>query len=134
MGTLLRNYDPEKVSVIFNGRQIRMFGDEIFKLARTGDNVSLKVGVQGDGTYVENADKSATLTVTIQQQSPDLRYLESCAERRTQASLAVNDANDDGRNIFALNCRVQKLPDRGRGKDAADVPFAFIIPRLELND
>ena len=87
-----------------------------------------------DGTYVENADKSATLTITIQQQSPDLRYLESCAERKTRGSLALNDANDDGRNIFALNCRVQKLPDRGRGKDAADVPFVFIIPRLELND
>ena len=134
MGTLLRDYDPEKVSVIFNNRQIRMFGDDIFKLARNGDNVSLKVGVQGDGTYVENADKSATLTITIQQQSPDLRCLESCAERKTRGSLALNDANDDGRNIFALNCRVQKLPDRGRGKDAADVPFVFIIPRLELND
>ena len=134
MGTLLRDYDPEKVSVIFNNRQIRMFGDDIFKLARNGDNVSLKVGVQGDGTYVENADKSATLTITIQQQSPDLRYLESCAERKHRGSLALNDANDDGRNIFALNCRVQKLPDRGRGKDAADVPFVFIIPRLELND
>lgn len=134
MGTLLRNYDPEKVSVIFNSRQIRMFGDDIFKLARAGDNVSLKVGVQGDGTYVENADKSATLTITIQQQSPDLRYLESCAERRVEGSLALNDSNDDGRNIFAMRCRVQKLPDRGRGKDAADVPFVFIIPRLELND
>ena len=48
-------------------------------------------------------------------------------------SLSVADANDDGRNIFALNCRVQKLPDRGRGKDAADVQFVFLIPRLELN-
>ncbi len=134
MGTLLRDYDPEKVSVIFNNRQIRMFGDDIFKLARAGDNVSLKVGVQGDGTYVENADKSATLTITIQQQSPDLRYLESCAERKVRGSLALNDSNDDGRNIFAMNCRVQKLPDRGRGKDAADVQFVFIIPRLELND
>lgn len=134
MGTLLRDYDPEKVSVIFNNRQIRMFGDDVFKLARAGDNVSLKVGVQGDGTYVENADKSATLTITIQQQSPDLRYLESCAERKVRGSLALNDANDDGRNIFVMNCRVQKLPDRGRGKDAADVQFVFIIPRLELND
>lgn len=134
MGTLLRNYDPEKVSVIFNNRQIRMFGDDIFKLARAGDNVSLKVGVQGDGTYVENADKSATLTITIQQQSPDLRYLESCAEKKVAGSLSLNDANDDGRNIFAMNCRVQKLPERGRGKDAADVQFVFIIPRLEIND
>lgn len=134
MEKLLGTYDPEKVSVIFNNRQLRMFGDDIFKLARSGDNVSLKVGVQGDGTYVENADKSATLTITLQQQSPDLRYLENCTERRIKGSLALNDANDDGRNIFALNCRVQKLPDRGRGKDAADVSFVFIIPRLELND
>lgn len=134
MEKILGNYDPEKVSVIFNNRQLRMFGDDIFKLARRGDNVSLKVGVQGDGTFVENADKSATLTITLQQQSPDLKYLENCTERRVKGSLALNDANDEGRNIFALNCRVQKLPDRGRGKDAADVPFVFIIPYLELND
>ena len=37
MGTLLRDYDPEKVSVIFNNRQIRMFGDDIFKLARNSE-------------------------------------------------------------------------------------------------
>lgn len=134
MEKILGNYDPEKVSVIFNNRQLRMFGDDIFKLARRGDNVSLKVGVQGDSTFVENADKSATLTITLQQQSPDLKYLENCAERRIKGSLALNDANDEGRNIFSLNCRVQKLPDRGRGKDAADVQFVFIIPYLELND
>ena len=29
MGTLLKNYDPEKVSIIFNNRQLRMFGDDI---------------------------------------------------------------------------------------------------------
>ena len=133
MGTLLRNYDPEKVNVFFNNRQLRMFGDDIFKLARNGDNVSLKVGVQGDGTYVENADKSGTLTVTLQQTSPDIQYLEDCAEKKTEGSLAVMDVNDDGRNIFAMNCRVQKLPERGRGKDAADVAFVFLIPRLDLN-
>ena len=65
MGTLLRDYDPEKVSVIFNNRQIRMFGDDIFKLARNGDNVSLKVGVQGDCCWivmVSVADLSAFST------------------------------------------------------------------------
>ena len=50
MGTLLGNYDPEKVNVAFNNRQLRMFGDSLFTLARSGDNVSLKVGVQGDAT------------------------------------------------------------------------------------
>ena len=133
MGTLLANYDPEKVNVAFNNRQLRMFGEDIFTLARSGDNVSLKVGVQGDATYVENADKSGTLTVTRQHQSPDIKYLEDCAEKKTQASLSVTDANDGGRIIFAMNCRVQKLPDRGRGKEANDVQFAFLIPRIEIN-
>lgn len=133
MGTLLGNYDPEKVNVAFNNRQLRMFGDSLFTLARSGDNVSLKVGVQGDATYVENADKSGTLTITLQQESPDIQYLEDSAEKKTMGSLAVTDANDGGRVFFAMNCRVQKLPDRSRAKEASDVQFVFLIPRIELN-
>ena len=30
---MLKNYDPLKVNVAFNGRQLRMFGDSLFTLA-----------------------------------------------------------------------------------------------------
>lgn len=49
---MLKNYDPLKVNVAFNGRQLRMFGDSLFTLARDEANHSMKKGVKGDTTYI----------------------------------------------------------------------------------
>ena len=131
MGTLLGNYDPEKVNVAFNNRQLRMFGDSLFTLARDEANVTLKKGVKGDSTYILNANKAGKLTITLQQESPDIDFLEQCAERNTMANLAITDANDSGTVFFAQNCMVEKLPDRARGKDAGDVTIVFLIPDIQ---
>ena len=98
---MLKTYDPEKVNVTFNNRQLRMFGDSLFTLARDEDNVSLKKGVKGDSTYVINANKAGKLTITLQQESPDVAYLEQCAEGNVMANLAITDANDGGGIFFA---------------------------------
>lgn len=127
---LLRTYDPTKVNVAFNSRQMRMFGDSLFTLARDEANVTLKKGCKGDSTYILNANKAGKLTITLQQESPDIPYLEECAEKFVKASLAITDANDSGMVFFAQDCMVEKLPDRGRGKDAPDVQFVFLIPEI----
>lgn len=129
---MIETYDPSKVNVSFNNRQLRMFGESMFTLARDEANVSLKKGVKGDSTYVVNANKAAKLTITLQQESPDIKYLEQCAEKLTRGNLAVTDANDSGELIFAQDCMVEKLPDRARAKDAADVSIVFLIPDLKL--
>ena len=110
-----------------------MFGDSLFTLARDEANVTLKKGVKGDSTYILNANKAGKLTITLQQESPDVSYLEQCAERYTRANLAITDANDSGIVFFAQNCMVEKLPDRVRGKDAPDVSFVFLIPDIIRN-
>lgn len=129
---MLKTYDPLKVNVTFNNRQLRMFGDSMFTLARDEDNVTLKKGCKGDSTYILNANKAGKLTITLQQESPDVSYLEECAEKNTQASLAITDANDSGTIFFAQNCMVQKLPDRARSKEAADVSIVFIVPDIKI--
>ena len=128
--SLLRTYDPTKVNVAFNSRQMRMFGDSLFTLARDEANVTVKKGCKGDSTYILNANKAGKLTITLQQESPDIPYLEECAEKFVKASLAITDANDSGMVFFAQDCMVEKLPDRGRGKDAPDVQFVFLIPEI----
>ena len=128
--SLLRTYDPTKVNVAFNSRQMRMFGDSLFTLARDEANVTLKKGCKGDSTYILKANKAGKLTITLQQESPDIPYLEECAEKFVKASLAITDANDSGMVFFAQDCMVEKLPDRGRGKDAPDVQFVFLIPEI----
>lgn len=129
---MLQTFDPLKVNVSFNNRQLRMFGDSLFTLARDEANVTLKKGAKGDSTYVLNANKAGKLTITLQQESPDIAYLEQFAEKYVMAGLAITDANDSGEMFFAQNCMVEKLPDRVRGKDAGDVTIVFLIPDIEL--
>lgn len=129
---MLKTYDPLKVNVAFNSRQLRMFGDSLFTLARDESNVTLKKGVKGDSTYILNANKAGKLTITLQQESPDIPFLEQCAERFVRANLAVTDANESGILFFAQDCMVEKLPDRQRGKDAPDISFVFLIPDIHI--
>jgi hypothetical protein len=130
---MLQTYDPTKVNVTFNSRQLRMFGDSLFTLARDEDNVTLKKGVKGDSTYILNANKAGKLTITLQQDSPDVAFIEQCAERNVMANLAVTDANDNGTMFFAQNVMVSKLPDRSRAKEAADVTVIFLIPDINIS-
>ncbi|MEY8521749.1 phage protein [Lachnospiraceae bacterium 38-10] len=129
---MLRTFDPMKVNVTFNNRQLRMFGDSLFTLARDEANVTLKKGAKGDSTYVLNANKAGKLTITLQQESPDVAFIENCSERNLMANLAITDANDSGSIFFAQNVMVEKLPDRVRGKDASDVTVVFLIPDLKI--
>jgi hypothetical protein len=131
---MLQTYDPMKVNVTYNNRQLRMFGDSMFTLARDEDNVTLKKGVKGDSTYILNANKAGKLTITLQQDSPDVAFLEQCAERNVMANLAITDANDSGSMFFAQNVMVSKLPDRARAKEAADVTIIFLIPDIMLSN
>jgi hypothetical protein len=131
---MLQTYDPMKVNITYNNRQLRMFGDSMFTLARDEDNVTLKKGVKGDSTYILNANKAGKLTITLQQDSPDVAFLEQCAERNVMANLAITDANDSGSMFFAQNVMVSKLPDRARAKDAADVTIIFLIPDIMLSN
>lgn len=131
---MLQTYDPMKVNITYNNRQLRMFGDSMFTLARDEDNVTLKKGVKGDSTYILNANKAGKLTITLQQDSPDVAFLEQCAERNVMANLAITDANDSGSMFFAQNVMVSKLPDRARAKEAADVTIIFLIPDIILSN
>lgn len=131
---MLQTYDPMKVNITYNNRQLRMFGDSMVTLARDEDNVTLKKGVKGDSTYILNANKAGKLTITLQQDSPDVAFLEQCAERNVMANLAITDANDSGSMFFAQNVMVSKLPDRARAKEAADVTIIFLIPDIMLSN
>lgn len=131
---MLQTYDPTKVNITLNNRQLRMFGDSLFTPARDEDNVTLKKGVKGDSTYILNANKAGKLTITLQQDSPDVSFLEQCAERNVMANLAITDANDSGSMFFAQNVMVSKLPDRARAKEAADVTIIFLIPDINLSN
>ena len=60
-GIEIASYDPKKVSVIINGKEITGFGtDSVISVTRNEDIVTTQVGVKGDVAYSENATKAET--------------------------------------------------------------------------
>jgi hypothetical protein len=130
---MIGNLDPTKVSVIVAGIYLTGFApDGIFNLAWNSDRVNLTIGSQGDGVYVEGADDSAKLTVTLLPTSPSNAHLERLCANRTRFDVTVSDASEDARmNYFGANCRVQKFKDVVRNTQAPTGTWEIILPKCQ---
>lgn len=126
---MIGNLDPAKVTVACGSRFLTGYAaDGIFNLAWNSDRVTYTAGSQGDGTYVENADNSATLTVTLSPTSPSVAYLEDLCARRVPFDTTINDASEDGRMTYSSQkCRVQKFADRVRNNSAPTTTYNITI-------
>ena len=127
---MIGNLDPTKVTVVCGGRYLTGYApDGIFNLVWNADRVSYTAGSQGDGVYVENADNSAVLTVTLSPTSPSVAYLEDLCARRRAFDVTINDASEDGRMTYSSpSCRVQKYADKSRSATAATTTYSIIMP------
>ena len=130
---MIGNLDPTKVTVACANRFLTGYApDGIFNLVWNADRVAYTAGSQGDGVYVENADNSAILTVTLAPTSPSVAHLEDLCARRVQFDTSINDASEDGRmTYFSQQCRVQKFADKSRNNAAPTVSYNIIMPNIE---
>jgi len=128
----ITNLDPRKSTVTVGSRFLTGFApDGIFTLVWNADRVSLTVGSQGDGVYVENADESAILTVTLSPTSSSVTFLEEMCFNRASYPVTVNDASPDARiTYYSPKCRVQKPADKNRGPSASTVSYSIIMPKV----
>lgn len=125
------NYDPEKITVAVDGRVLTGFAaDGVVTIVRNEDSITPSVGSKGDVVITENANKSGTATIPLMSSSSSLAYLRDLCERRKPIQLMVSDANDGTPQVNAESCRITKLPDIPKGKDAATVTVTVFIPRL----
>lgn len=126
------NLDPSKVTVAVGGSFLTGFAaDGIFNLVWNADRVTYTAGSQGDGVYVEGADNSAILTVTLMPTSRSVTYMEGLCSRRAFFPVTVNDATTDGRMTYTSEkCRVQKFADRSRNNAAPTTTYNVIMPNV----
>ena len=127
---MIGNLDPTKVTIVCGGSYLTGYApDGIFSLVWNADRTTYTAGSQGDGVYVENADNSAILTVTLSPTSPSVRSLDDLCARRTFFDVTVNDASEDGRmSCSSQRCRVQKYADRSRNNAAPTMTYNIIMP------
>ena len=125
-------YDPKKVTVAVGGRAITGFApDGVITVTHNEDRTIPSVGAQGDVAYSENANNSGTAALTIMSTSASLAYLRDICARRQQVRLDIMDANtDDDIKVSEERCRILKMPDVPRSKEATSITINIYIPDL----
>lgn len=129
----ITNYDPIKVSVIVSGLVVTGFADSsVVKVARNEDIVTPSVGSQGDVVYSENANQSATITMSLQSTASALQKLRSMAKSRREVEVVISDASNDGGELLSAGrCRITKVPDSNKDKVAGAVDVTIFAPAVE---
>lgn len=133
MASFLGEYDPKKVSVIFDGTEITGFAtDSMITIDPAEDAILPQIGAQGDAAVAKNANKSATATITLMQNSPSLTFLRQKANQRESGSLTVNDPAETGGTTSAENVYIQNIPPSAKGKNLTDVTITFWMPEVDI--
>ena len=126
------NYDPRKVSVVVDGRIVTGFADSsMITIARSEDIVSTSVGTQGDVVYSESANRSGTLTMSLQTTSASLVWLKNIAKSRKEISVVITDASQTPAEVTnASRCRITRIPDNKKEKTAGSVDVTIFAPEI----
>lgn len=129
----MASYDPEQsistwASILIQGPMDGQFFDAEHK----EDDVSLHIGAQGFTTYVENADKSGMITVTLSQRSPTNTLLSAAFAAKLTGPFLMTDLTEKITKVFSANCRIAKHAPIKRGKEIIGLEWKFIAPKLIL--
>lgn len=124
----MKHYDPTKVSFIFNGGAITGFAeDSHISAERMEDHFMEYVGVLGEVSHAENANKTGEVTITLASTSPSVGILNRAANAGTIAPLSIVDMNEGGTNVAGVEARVRKPADREWGKEVGELEFTFFV-------
>ncbi len=114
-------YNPKDIKVTLNGVPVTGFseGSDVIQVAYDTDFVEDKVGVTGEGAFVEHNDKRATITLKLLATSLMNDVMSGLVSANTEFSASIEDAR--GNTIGAgAACRVQKLPDVSFGNEIGE--------------
>lgn len=130
-------YDPKLVSIIFGTHIAGGIAEgTFFNLERNKDAFTLKKGSDGEGARAKSNDKSALLTLTLQQQSATNDYLSGLA--------TADEINNGGVVPFLMKdnngttvaegsaCWVKKKPAIELGSEISDRAWTLEIDECDI--
>lgn len=131
-------YDPRKVAVIVNGREIVGFAEGTFiEGALSSERWSADVGAKGEVTFVRNADPTGTITITLKHNSPSNGFLHELFKQQDEEgaepiTISVQDRNfEQDVGLSGSECRIIKWPDFSRGDEIEDAEWEFLVADYE---
>lgn len=126
------SYDPEKYISTWAGILLQGPMDgEFFTAEHQEADVMLHVGSQGFTTYVENANKSGTITYILSQKSPTNALLSAAFAAKVKGTWLSKDTTDTTA-VEGADVRIEKHAPIKRGKEIIGMEWKFLVPRLKL--
>lgn len=105
----MAGYDPQNVNVVVDGVTVTGFSeDSLINCERNEDRMIPYIGVKGEGTYSISNNNSGTITLTLQQESPTNKKLQSLASNKSEFALSVIDTNTNGFRAGGNRCILVK--------------------------
>lgn len=106
---MVTSYDAKDVSVIVGGVYLTGFADGTFvSYEKTEDNYAISVGAQGDPARAKVNNPLGTITVTLQQTSPQVSYLNNLARSGKIIEARVIHKGSNTEKIGGTQCFILK--------------------------
>ena len=126
---MTRTYNPDLVSIALGNMFLTGYAEDTkVETEKNEDDVYTTVGIDGDTTYSENADKTAKAKISLMTSSPCLPRVYEIVRNREAFTLSIIDMNDDSENVVCDNCRILKRPNKVTKKQAETIEFEVFVP------
>lgn len=130
----MNTFDPKKVSVIADGTYITGFMDGTMVSAeKNEDDGTMHVGAQGDTTFSWSADDTATVTLTLKQNSPSLKHFINLSKNKKVFAFHVMDANTNGLKVGGNECVVLRRPNIEWSAEVSGVEVQIAVADYNIN-
>lgn len=127
-------YSMLNVTATLDGRRVIGFmdGDNAIQVTPGADVGTMLIGADGTGLFSQSADRSATITLRLKQNSPTYRQLvekwrAQRAGRLVPFPFAYKDTGSNEGGI-AAQCFIQTAPDVTKGTNATVREFVLVTP------
>lgn len=120
-------YDSKAVSVIVGGVYLTGFSEDMVEVEKDEDNFEVKVGAQGDTVRTKVNNPLGTATVTLQQTSPQVQYLDGLANSGKLVPVTIINAGPPKETITVTEAFIKKPAARTYGNEAEDREYEFVL-------
>ncbi|MUG24769.1 DUF3277 family protein [Paenibacillus macerans] len=118
-------YDPKDVTVQVDGVFITGFSEDMIEIDKDEERYSVKVGAQGDVLRSKVNNPLATITMTLQPDSPQVSFLTELARTGRIVPISVIYAGEPKETTTVTEAFLKKEPTRTYGSEAEDREFEF---------
>ncbi|GBF73053.1 hypothetical protein PA598K_01338 [Paenibacillus sp. 598K] len=118
-------YDPKDVTTIVKGTYLTGYGEDLVTVAKDEENWSTAVGAQGDVVRSKVNNPLGTVTVTLQQTSPQCAFLDRLANSEELFPISVVYSGTPKETTTVTQAYIKKPSDREYGSEAGDRTYEF---------